>query len=330
MNHKLFGVIIILAIVFLRVLVACQLLDKQDISIQQDNYASYAHSLKTGNVSFLSEEDKQLFPGYPVMIRWVSVITGNEIYAGIIINIAASITVAGLLWIICKSKIPVMLSVFFPPIWVKLGGKIATEPLFAATALASIYLFIKKKYFWAGLVSGCLFVIRPIGLMLVFTLLILGKRRQILKGFVIPVLLLIIFNYLVFGDGLQQFMHLERYGGIRLGIVQIWRDLYRTLDWGQYRIFLSGLFYLAVNMTALFGLWTKRKQTILIRVLWLWMVMSLAFILTFSPETLIDDFGRYSMAVVPAQLIGISLMLKKYFQADETNIEGIFKKDPKV
>lgn len=327
MKEKAFWIIIILATVLVRVFFACHLLEKQDISIQQDNYASYAVSLKTGNVSALSEEDKELFPGYPIIILGVSEIIENEIYTGIIINIAASVAVTGLFWMVYKSKIPVMLSVFFPPVWVKLGGKVATEPLFAVLALVSINLFIKKKYFWAGLLSGWLFTIRPIGLMLVLTFLILGKRRQIMKGFVIPVLLLIIFNNLFFGDGLQQFFHFERYGGLRPGFIQLWRDLYRTLDWKQYRIFWSGLFYIGINLVALFSLWQKREQTLLIRLLGLWMVMSLIFILTFSPVTLIDDFGRYSIAVLPAQLIGLSLMLEKYFQTNETNINGIFKKN---
>ncbi len=324
---------ILILILFSRFFLYMIYIHDPTIHIQQDNYANYALAIKNNTLSSnkFNYYDKRLMPGYAILIYTLSFLIPNALYAGIIVSIISSIFVAYFLWKLIPSPLPALLSVFFPPIWVKAGAKVATEPIFVLVSLLSIYANQKKRYFITGILLGILFSIRLIGIILLFILcfIILKKRKKIpiklILGFFIPVIILFIFNYIFFGiNGIfEQFVHNSGYGGIRLGFIQIMRDIYRTLSWKQYQIFFSGLFYIVVNIAALVFLFLRRKQSNLIFFFFLWQLFTLLFILSLSPSQLIDDFGRYTLASLPALLLGISLPFINVSQEDSLKTYSI-------
>ena len=297
------------------------------VVLQQDNYVVYAESIRTGTLKQIEDSDKRLFPGYPLAMLAVNTVVPDLVTAGLVISVLSTVWTAVMLLKICSSKIPAYLSIFFPPVWMKLGAKIATEPFFTAISISSIYLFIHKKYLGAGLLAGLAMMVRPVGVMLflAYGIILIKQKSLALKvaaGFAMTASLLLIFNGITFGWGnmLEQFMHGERYG-LRFGVVQMAQDIWRTWNWGQYRILASGIFYMAVNAVALCYLWKNYHKSGLTALMAVWMTLTLGYILAFSPVTLIDDFGRYTVACLPALLIGWGGFLEK-MQPDGKHVPG--------
>jgi Gpi18-like mannosyltransferase len=247
----------------------------------------------------------------------------SSVYAGIFISILSSTFALYLAYRVFKDKMLLVLMAISPPMWIEQSTKVANEPLFILLSLGALLLFLRKKYFVSGCIIGLAFTTRPIGLMLLlaFLIFLLQKQqaKQILKtlaGFVIPVILLFLFNGIIFGphEILEQFIHPDRYGNLRLGFIQIAKDFYRTIDWKQYKIFLSGTFYVITNLFALIILIHYRKKSDLIYLCFLWLTTTLLFILTFSPFTLLDNFGRYALAALPSYLLGFSLFYRSMWK----------------
>lgn len=287
----------------------------------QDDYPSYADALLAGNLNTPTfvDFDKRLFPTYPILIVITKPLFTTSLYAGIALSILSSIVAIYLSFKLFKDKLLVLLMVISPPVWIEQSAKVANEPFFIVLALSALMLFFKKRYLFTGFIMGLAFTTRPVALMLIVSLLIfLLQKKQFMQagktliGFILPVLLLVLFNYFVFGphELLQQFSHPDRYGHLRFGFIQISQDFYRTLDWKQYKIFISGTFYVGTNLFALVILLLNRKKSDLIYICFLWISTTLLFILTFSPFTLLDDFGRYALASLPAYLLGFSLFYK--------------------
>lgn len=293
-------------------------------SLQQDSYLKYAREIRESRLKNLDEIEKRLFPGYPLAVLALDVLVRNLEVSGMMISVACSVGVVIMLKKICDSDLPVWLAVFFPPVWVKAGVKFATEPLFIFMELVSIYLFWKKNYLMAGILAGLAFIVRPIGLMLVLAYGFIHLKEKVnpvklIAGFAVAACLLAVFNGLIYGTGnmLDQFAHGERYG-MTFGLVQMGKDILYMWRWGYYRILASGIFYILINTLALVFLFKNFKKSKLAGLMAVWMTLCLVYIFSFSPSTLIGDFGRYTISCLPALLVGLSSVGGKVIEFKKT------------
>lgn len=309
-------VILALALILRLFLVNLHLSDP-NFSLQQDNYLFYANALKTGTIDpSATTGDMRLFPGYPIAILLFSLIF-SPLFSAFFISILASILAIYLVWIITKSPKTTAFFAFFPPIWIMQGTKIATEPLAVFLLLFSLYLFLKNRLLWSGLLLGLAFDVRIISfclLLALITFLFTNKQFEKLKlltiGFIPTSLGLFIYNFFVFGNTgiFKQFVNLnQNYNGLKLGFFQLVDDLFRSLSWHQYRIFLSGSFYIIFVLIGLYLLFKNKKSNIR-KICFLWTFFSLIFVLSLSPTPLLEDFGRYLVPVMPA--LSIAFMYK--------------------
>jgi hypothetical protein len=314
------GIIFLLALL-LRLYWIGHNLENLGIHIQQDRYADYAYALGNGSISGPSfpDFDKRLFPAYPWAILVFKPLFVDEILSGLAISLLGAMGVIYLMWYLWKQLLPVLLIAFFPPMWVKQSAKVATETFFVFFSLLALLFFWKRKPFLSGVIIGICFMTRPVAVALLAAEVVMYLPRReakqilhLISGFVISILPLFIFNAVIFGPDeiLQQFMSSDRYGGLRLGFIQIGQDISIKLSLQEYKLVISGVLYFATNILSLFVLYYFRKQSNKILILFYWQIFTLLFILTFSPFTLLGDFGRYALACVPAYIMGFSLLIR--------------------
>lgn len=325
------GIILLLALI-LRLLAFVNYSQNPIFSIQQDNYVNYASALKTGTLTSpeFSPVDTRLFPGYPVTIVLLSFLTNSETTAAILISIITSLLSIALVYKITHHYLAAIIFSFFPPVWLIQSIKIATEPLTVFLLLLSLFFFLKNRYFACGLVLGLATNVRLISVCLLFPLLFypLPGLRSLIRvrdwygnlnkklafGFISSFILLFLYNLLIFGPAgiFKQFItnpQVGGVGGINLGVFQIITDIFRTYNWGQTRILLSGLFYLILNFTFLFLLYKKRLEKPLFLISFYWMLLSLAFIFSLSPVPLLEEFGRFTVPFNPVIIFAIIPLL---------------------
>ncbi len=210
----------------------------------------------------------------------------------------------------------------FPPVWLKQGIKVATEPLTAVLFLLSVYLYLKKRPLISGLVLSYALSVRLIALPLALAIVVFSYSelgyKKLLPRFILGFLLLSpltpIFNLLTYGElNLnRQFLLNSEYGRSTFGLLMIFQDFFRTLDWHQYRIFASGLFYFLFILFGQISLIKYRYVSPLHRLFNLWSFFSLVFIFSISPTPLIQDLGRYSVVFAPASILGIYESLRRH------------------
>jgi len=87
--------------------------------------------------------------------------------------------------------------------------------------------------------------------------------------------------------------------------VQIVRDFFRAIDWGWYRILISGTLYVLVNIGACILLYSKRNTSPLHTIAFYWLTLSLLFIFSLGPNPLLEEFARYTVPAVPALILGL-------------------------
>lgn len=323
LNIKL-GIILCLAFILRIFLLDIHLSDPK-YSIQQDDYLDYTIALKnnTINTQQFPDFNKRLFPGYPIAIYIFSGLI-PPLAAGVLMNLLFSILAIYLLWLLTRNLTATAFFAFFPPIWITQGTKIATEPIMAVFLLLAIFLYLKRSSLLSGIILGLSFNIRLISICLFLALVILSlskrnyqKAKSLFLGFIPSSFILLIYNYFVFGKTgiFKQFVNLnDNYNGIKIGILQIISDLFRTLDWHQYRIFASGVFYLLYVLVGLYLLYKKRKSEKFIKICFLWLLFSLIFIFALGPTPLLEDFARYATPVLPAVAVGFTY---KGYKKDE-------------
>lgn len=316
-----FFYIVILAFI-LRVLIAYSIFNNPNVFIQQDHYADYADALvqNTINTPNFSAYDTQLFPGYPLIIILFMTITSSSIYAGLLISLISSMGAIYLMQKLFKDYRITALTAFFPPMWLEQAGEVSTEPIFVFICLLSILLSQRKRYLLAGILIGLSFIIKPVGICLfgVIILKIAIKKQynallMFSLGFILMLGGILAFNILVFGQSgvLKQFISTSRYEGLRLGILQLPLDFYQVLfELKDYKFFLSGLFYVISNIASLVALYFNRNRNEISQIFFYWFLLTLLFIITISPSTLLGDFGRYALASFPAYILGIFFLLK--------------------
>lgn len=311
----LYGIIVSSLIV--RLIILNSHLKDKNYSIQQDNYADYAFSLKNKLLKGLeiSKENPntRLFPGYPILILLVNPIFKSEVTAGLAISLFSSVMSIYFFWLLTKNLTATGIFSFFPPIWVIQSTKVSSEPLVVLLLLSSILLYRCRFFFFSGIVLGFASDVRLISICLLAALiihLVLDRKGKdiisLIAGFVLLFSLLMFFNYLIFGlsELFQQFAANLTFGRATFGGLQLLKDVFRAIDWGQYRILISGIFYLLINFFALFQLFKHKKISGLYQISFFWMLFSLIFIFLLSPTPLLEEFSRYSVPFVPALILG--------------------------
>ena len=276
--------------------------------IQQDNYVGYA----MGQVNFF---DSRLFPGLPLLIKFLTIFTGNFYLAGYIIIFLSFVGSYFLLYKMTGSKLSV-LSLIFPPILFNLITLIDTEFPFIFLTLLGVYLIKNKKLALAFLVFGVSVWFRLSGVALlagVFMYFMINKNLKkffvYLPYFLIPIILFLIYNAHFYGPK-NLFYQLSTYealhlGRISIGVVQLGEDLIRAVRWHWYRIFISGLFYVIFFA----ALWFK---SIKIKSLEFWMItMFYVFTLIINLVPFLENLGRYLAPTVPL----FWLIYFKYFKS---------------
>jgi hypothetical protein len=270
--------------------------------VQQDNYVGYAREFPNsiGAISFF---DSRLLPGLPFLIYLIGQLSGNYFLAGYMITILSFIGSYYLLYKITGSKLSI-LPLVFPPVLLNLATLIDTEFPFIFLMILSYYLIKKEKLYLAFMIIGLSVWFRLAGVALIFGIFVyfliekkITKFFIYLPYFLIPVVLLLIYNVYFFGSK-NVFYQLMTYealhpGRISVGVIQLGADLIRALRWHWYRIFLSGLFYIIFFA----ALWIRSMR---IRSLEFWLITGIyIFTLTVNLVPFLENVGRYLAPTVP-------------------------------
>jgi hypothetical protein len=288
----------------------------------QDNYINYAQSLQNHSLGYLNNINARLFPGYPLLMLSITTIFSiSLVSSGLIINFLSLILSIIIFWQLTKSKVSTVLFSLIPPIWFIAPLKIATEPLTVFLLLLSIYLFFKKNYFLTGIVLGLSSGTRLISICLFLALIIFSYAKnkktflQILVSFSITFSLFFIYNFFIFNDLFYQFKLYPKIGGSAgssIAFIQIINDILRSIDWHQYRILFSGIVHILFSLTATYILFRYRNKSSLIKICFLWSLISLIFIFSYGPNPLIEEFRRFIIPFLPALILGIMAPIKIY------------------
>ncbi|KKS00768.1 MAG: hypothetical protein UU51_C0001G0027 [Microgenomates group bacterium GW2011_GWC1_41_20] len=270
--------------------------------IQQDNYMEYARHLpfEVGKISFY---DSRLLPGLPILIYLLHFLTGDIYVAGYLLMFIFFGGSYLLLYKLTHSPLS-FVPLIFPPILLNLASLIDTEYPFIFLIVLSYFLTKSKNFKWAFLIIGISVWFRLAGLAVlagVFIYMALkkkfGKFLLNLPYFVMPVLLLTLYNIYFYGSGnpfyqlfTYQALHPER---ISMGIVQLGQDVLRAFRWQWYRILVSGIFYIFVY----FYLYLKSFKN---KTLEFWIISSIyLFTLTVNLVPFLENLGRYLAPTIP-------------------------------
>jgi hypothetical protein len=286
-------------------------------TIQQDNYANYAHALRLNllHTGYLSPFDTRLFPGYPILIAgFASFLPFSEIAIGVTISIVTSIFAIILFWKWTQHSLATTLFAFIPPMWLQSNVKVSTEPLSVFLMLGSILLYKRQKFFFTGVLLGYTCTVRNIAFFLFLSLLSMTLKNKepknvfkLLLGFSFPVLALLIFNQIFWNQPLYQFMTYGTYSKMMFGVTALFTSLIKNIQHKEFRILISSGFYLLFTFWGTAGLvWAAFKKKGIYSLACVWGVLSLAFLFTVSFSSFLEDFGRYTVPFLPATILGIT------------------------
>lgn len=109
------------------------------------------------------------FPGYPLVIRLFSFLGYNEamIFASQLFALLFSIALYVLVKMVnpkANALVVALLSIFYTPRWFIVSHVGSTEPQMMFFITLFMILFIKKRYFWAGLAMGLAQLTKPQGI----------------------------------------------------------------------------------------------------------------------------------------------------------------------
>jgi hypothetical protein len=270
--------------------------------IQQDNYVEYARHLPLDikNISFF---ESRLFPGLPIFIYLFNLFLSNYWLSGYLITILSFVGSYIILYKLTKSELSV-LPLVFPPILLNLATLIDTEFPFIFLILLTYYLFQNGKYALSFLLIGISIWFRLAGVSILSGIFVYFLINKDLKKFIInlpyfliPVLLLVIYNACFYGSN-NYFYQIFTYEAlhpnrISIGFLQLVEDLTRSYRWGWYRIFVSGLFYIFLYSV----IWIRsiNKKSLIF-----WMItLFYLFTLTINLVPFLENLGRYLAPIIP-------------------------------
>lgn len=169
-----------------------------------------AYYLEIAKNGYSKDNYFAFFPLFPILIKIVSLITGNFLISALIINFSSTFLGLILFYKLVKdefntviAKKSLLLLLIFPTSFFFLT--VYTESLFFLLSVLSFYLIFRKKYLFASICIVLASLVRPFGIILgfIFWTIILKKR---IKGykifFLISVLgILTYFLYLYINTG---------------------------------------------------------------------------------------------------------------------------------
>lgn len=289
------------------ILLAISAVRFQKGEVQQDNYLGYAALLSSGlkNISFF---DSRLFPGLPIIIYILNLILNNVIFSGYLAVFLAFIGSYIILYKLTKSTFS-FIPLIFPPVMLNQSTLVATEIPTLFVILLVLYLFKKKRFALALLLSSFGFWVRAIAIIpgliiLVFLLAKDGKKAlEYLPYFFLPLILLVLFNSYFFGsnDLFHQLVAYKQLGVNTLGIAQIFADIPRAWRWGWYRIFASGVFYFFLSLILLSKsiLKFRKEREIFGKIIFMTIIALLIFIYSLNSVPFLENLGRYLAPTFP-------------------------------
>lgn len=160
------------------------------------------------------------FPGYPLVIRFFSFIGWNEsmIFSSQLFALLFSIALYFLVKEVnpkANALVVAILSIFYTPRWFIVSHVGSTEPQMMFFITLFMILFLRKKYFWAGLSMGLAQLTKPQGIVFFIGIAlyylweitmqkvsVVQKTKQFLPYLFIPLALIAVFTtyYFRFGD----------------------------------------------------------------------------------------------------------------------------------
>ena len=293
----------------------------QNNIVQQDNYLGYAKAFSEG-LKDLSYYDSRLYPGLPLSIFLLTKATNNFILSGYLMIIFSFIGSYTLLNKITKSSLNI-LPLIFPPIMLDMATIIANEYITIFLVLLVVYLIYNNKYSSASFVSGLIYWFRAAGSLVFFAFLLatlLFSKKNVkpkyLLYFFVPILMFVVFNNHFFGSP-SPFYQLSTYRivspyGNEIGFIQVFKDIIRTLKWGQIGILVSGLFYLIFYIAHLVRIYFEHRKKLNLKSMFLItsVVFMSMFIFSYSFVPYLENFARYLTPMIP--LFWILLYKKSY------------------
>jgi len=152
------------------------------------------------------------FPLFPALIRAASTIT-NYPYAMLAVTLFSSFLALYFFYRLTGNLFLTFVFSIFPARWLIVRSVGSADPLFVASAVASLYFFKNKNYLWAGVWGAVAQLTKSPGMLLFISYLVylVWNRRfevkKILPLLLIPASLLVVFliYYLTTGDFLAYF-----------------------------------------------------------------------------------------------------------------------------
>jgi len=282
---------------------------------QQDNYLGYAEAivkgLRTGVVEFSAG---WLFPGLAWLLYVLSWLTGDLISSGVVLMGVSLIGIYYLSYLMLKDWYYALIVTLFPPIVLEQTSKLSTESIVMFLLIFSYYLFSKKKYLLMSGLLGLATVVRPISgcLWLGLGLSLIKARKWkslIASGGVILAFLLLLagFNWFYLNSNIwHQVRQYQTLGPVTMPITQLVKDIIRAVDWGYWRILISGLGYIGLSLSLVIKT-VKRKGDLLSQgdglMVKTWAGLTLIYVLTVGPVPMLEEFRRYIAVLFPLILV---------------------------
>jgi hypothetical protein len=177
--------------------------------------------------------DQAFFPGYPLLMRLLSPLTGGSvIVAGLLLSLAAGTVAAVLLWRLAElhrpgAGVPAVLLLCVAPTGIFLVS-VYTEALFLACALGAWFAASRRRWWYAGLLAAATSAVRVNGLFLLaglavtYALQLRSDRRRRPRADVVALALPLLPVLAYFG-----------YLSWRTGSTRAWQDA-QTTGWVRH------------------------------------------------------------------------------------------------
>ena len=148
--------------------------------------AGWYNTIVTQGYSYTPGEQSSIafFPAYPLLMRWLGALTGNDFVAGILITVASGVGYLFLAWRwFCDhlgrsaAWTALFLLVWYPFAFY-LYGPVYSDALFACAALGAFVLLERDRTVLAGLVGAVASAGRPVGIAVIAGLVLLTLNRR--------------------------------------------------------------------------------------------------------------------------------------------------------
>jgi hypothetical protein len=124
------------------------------------------------------------FPGYPLAMRYLGAIVGNEVIAGIVITIVSGVGISVLFWTWCRVRMAevaattALLALLLYPYGFFLYGVVYADALFLLATLAAFWATEHDRPLLAGLAGAVATLTRPVGIAVVVGIVVRTLERR--------------------------------------------------------------------------------------------------------------------------------------------------------